>query len=335
VNHVQQSKNVFEKFITTVTSHRLLDVGDKVIVAVSGGADSVALLHLLLTIRRQYSLELVVAHLNHNLRGVESDGDEDFVRSLATERRLSFISEKISDEQARLRFKGTEEWARNRRHAFLRHCLQESRAQKIALGHTRDDQAETFLMRLIRGSGTQGLAAMRPMTNKVIRPLLDLEHSDVVQYLTSEGSQWREDSSNKNIQYLRNRLRFGLVPELQKEYNPRIVRTLSTTAEILGEDREALEYCLEGLLQREALFEPEKVLWRIEMLASLPQGLQKNLLRLSIGRVTGAAVGPGSKLVSAVLSLLQKGKTGKRIKTKAFQCTRSRELLVLEGLKND
>ncbi len=213
-------------------------------VAVSGGADSVALLSLLLEVRTQFELDLIVAHLNHNLRGKASDEDEEFVRVLAHRLGTRFISEKIPAEDVKAREGGLENWAREQRYAFLSKGRSGSvHSQKVALGHTMNDQAETFLMRLFRGSGSVGLSAMSYRRDVFIRPLLSIQRQEILEYLKLRGIQWREDASNLDTQFLRNRLRQELIPSLQDRYNPRIVPQLAATADILREESEALR-CL-------------------------------------------------------------------------------------------
>jgi tRNA(Ile)-lysidine synthase len=326
---------VFEKFIKAVKSHRLLDPGDTVIVAVSGGADSVALLHLLLGIRKQWALDLIVAHLNHSLRGQESNDDELFVRELAARHQMEFICEKVSDVEISTRRGNLENWARNRRYDFLHRCAAKCRAERIGLGHTRSDQAETLLMRLIRGSGTAGLSAMPPKRGKLIRPLMYLQRPEIQGYLNTRVISWREDASNQNTALLRNRLRHELIPYLKEAYNPKIVRTLSKCAQILGEDAEALRYCVAMLFDQMADFDGRKVVWNVGHLLPHPIGLQKNLVRYSIMRLAAEGACPNSSEIASVIDLLQKGKSGKSFRTRTFRCLRSNQTLAFEPTGRD
>lgn len=328
MNEAKGTGYVFEKFITAIKLHGLVEIGDRVIVAVSGGADSMALLHLLLSVRRHYALDLVVAHLNHNLRGQESEADESFVRSWAAERNLSFVCEKISEEESRQRYGNLESWARNRRYDFLFRTSKNWAAQKIAVGHTQSDQAETLLMRLIRGSGTLGLSAMRPKRDNLIRPLVYLERAEIQEYLRAHRISWREDFTNRDTNFLRNRLRQELIPQLKKSYNPRIVRTLSVTAEVLRDEAEALQHCVDKLFDEEAGFDGQQVVWNVDRLLSYHKALQKSLIRHSLRRLSRGR-SPDSKEIAAIVSLLDKGKSGKRFSTTSVRCVRSRQSLVL------
>jgi tRNA(Ile)-lysidine synthase len=233
-----------QRVLDHVRRLELLKAGDRVGVAVSGGLDSVALLRLLLELRRELGIVLSIVHFNHKLRGSESDEDERFVAQLAREHRLEFYSNS-ADVQAAAAAQGAsvEATARELRYGFFRRLMQDdSRAlDKIATGHTLDDQAETVLMRVVRGTGMRGLAGIYPIVElqedhevvgEVIRPLLETRHRELEDFLTSIGQLWREDSSNRDRKYARNRVRHVLLPLLEQEFNPSIAEGLSELAQI-------------------------------------------------------------------------------------------------------
>ena len=323
---------VFEKFIQAVKTHALLDRGDRVVVAVSGGADSVALLSLLLEVRTQFELDLTVAHLNHNLRGKASDEDEEFVRVLAHRLGTRFVSERIPAEEVKTRGSGLENWARERRYAFLTRAAGSVHSQKVALGHTMDDQAETFLMRLFRGSGSVGLSAMAYSRDVFIRPLLAIQRQEILEYLRTRGISWREDTSNLDTQYLRNRLRQELILSLRDRYNPKIVPRLAATAAILREESEAMRCWAAEVFDREAIVEENSVSWDVDTLVSLPSGLQKRLIRLSFERVTPGGHSLSAPNVTSIIELLGGGKSGTSLQTGLFRCFREFKRLRLEAV---
>jgi tRNA(Ile)-lysidine synthase len=230
----------------------------------------------LLEVRTQFELDLIVAHLNHNLRGTASDEDEEFVRALAHRLEIRFVSEKIPAANVKARLSGLENWAREQRYAFLLRAAGSVHSEKVALGHTMNDQAETFLMRLFRGSGSVGLSAMSSRREMFIRPLLSGQRKEILEYLKLCGIQWREDASNLETQFLRNRLRQELIPSLQDRYNPKIVPQLSTTAGILREDSEALRFWAAEVFDREAIIEGSSVSWKVNSLVSLPSDCKKD-----------------------------------------------------------
>ena len=216
----------------------MLSHGDKVVLGVSGGADSLALLHILSELR-EYNLNLTVAHLNHGIRGEEADGDSKFVEAAAHSLGLQFEYKKVDTiaykEQSKL---SLEDAARTLRYDFFNEVQNKVNASKVATAHTLDDQAETVLMRLLRGSGLRGLSGIPPVSRGyIIRPLLFVSRSEIEEYLKSKGVEWVEDSTNKSIEYLRNRLRLDLIPALEN-YNPQIIETLARTAGILRADHE-------------------------------------------------------------------------------------------------
>jgi tRNA(Ile)-lysidine synthase len=217
----------------------LFHPGDRVAAAVSGGPDSVALLRVLLELREELGIVLFVAHFHHGIRGNEADADRDFVRTLAREHGLDFFcGEGNAPELVRRRSMTLEEAARELRYAFLAKLAQEQRVQRVATGHSRDDQAETVLMKFLRGAGSKGLSGIFPQHELaasdayVVRPLLCVRRTEIEQYLRRVGQLWREDATNQDLHHTRNRVRSRLLPLLEHEFNPAVVETLSNTAEI-------------------------------------------------------------------------------------------------------
>ncbi len=212
----------------------MIGPGDRVVAAVSGGADSVCMLDILDRLRVTLGFSLEVAHFEHGIRDEDSRKDAGFVEELARSRGLDLIMEAGDvPSSARDRKLSVEEAAREERYAFFRRILaaREGNA-KIALGHTADDQAETVLMRLIRGAGVRGLSGIPPVRDSYIRPLIDTERDTVLKYLQNRGLDWREDATNLSMGHLRNRIRHELMPGLLENYNPRMVEVFSRTSEV-------------------------------------------------------------------------------------------------------
>ena len=230
----------------TVEENGLLEKGDGIVVAVSGGADSVALLRFLEGEKERCGLDLVVAHFNHHLRGKASDGDEEFVSSMAGELGLPFrCGGGDARKEAEKRGASVEDVARDLRYDFLLSVAGEEGARALALGHTADDLAETFLMRLLRGAGLDGLVPMEPLMRRgrlrVIRPLLDVRHAQVVRHLKEASVPYRLDRSNFSSSYFRNRVRLELIPALQRGYNPAAGDAMARAARSLAEARDYIE----------------------------------------------------------------------------------------------
>jgi tRNA(Ile)-lysidine synthase len=220
----------------TIARYGMFVPGDAVLVAVSGGPDSVALVHLLYVLAGEYSLKLGIAHLNHSLRGPESDRDAAFVAALARDFNLPLFVEKkdVPAFQRRWRL-SPEEAARKARYEFYDAVASKHRFNKIALGHHADDNAELVLMNLLRGSGPLGLSGMTPVRDdKFVRPLIGLRRSEILDYISENKIAYVTDSSNQDPAYRRNKIRHHLIPELQKSYNPAVVDCLNRLGEILS-----------------------------------------------------------------------------------------------------
>jgi tRNA(Ile)-lysidine synthase len=257
-----------ERVLAHIRQRELMHAGDRVGVAVSGGADSVALFRLLLELRHELGIVLSVVHFNHKLRGAEADADQDFVSGLARQHDLGFYCESGDTTQlAAEEHKGIEAAARELRYEFFwklltGDCSKEGPTlpNKIATGHTLDDQAETVLMRLIRGTGPRGLGGIQSTVTvddedndnddgrhgEIVRPLLGVRRRELQQYLTDLSQPWREDSTNSDSKFTRNRVRKLLLPLIEREFNPSIVENLSELAEIARDEEDYWENEIAG-----------------------------------------------------------------------------------------
>jgi len=239
------------RLLRHIRDHDLFRAGERVGIAVSGGADSIALLRLLFELRHELGIVLSVVHLNHQLRGEESAADEEFVARLAKHLGLEFIREcrdvKLYAAEHKL---SLETAAREVRYGFFRKCLKKQSLDKIATAHTLDDQAETVLMKLARGAGTKGLAGIYPAvqipdspvsvskSGSIVRPLLGIRRFDLEAYLTEIGQPWRQDASNRDLRHTRNRIRHRILPRLEWHVNPAVREALCESAEIARVEEE-------------------------------------------------------------------------------------------------
>jgi tRNA(Ile)-lysidine synthase len=255
------------KVLDHIRQLQLLKAGDRLGLAISGGSDSVALLRILLELRSELGVVLSVIHFNHKLRGAESDEDQKFVTDLACSHELEFRCEGADVAAAAVeKRQSLETTAREMRYEFFRKLLRPDsasadngstpRLDKIATGHTRDDQAETVLMRILRGTGTRGLGGIYPTLElqdefdeplgQVIRPLLPVRRRELERYLNELGQPWREDSSNRDPKFTRNRVRQVLLPLLEQEFNPAISEGLADLAEIARGEEDFWENEISG-----------------------------------------------------------------------------------------
>jgi tRNA(Ile)-lysidine synthase len=249
-------------------------------VAVSGGADSVFLLHAL----RELGLAVAVLHVNHGLRGAESDGDEEFVRGLAAEFGLPAYVMKAEFTPGNI-----EQEARIARYNFFAQQIADGICDAVATGHTLDDQAETVLYRFLRGAGTGGLSGIRPATAAgIIRPLIGFRRDEIRGWLSERNIQWREDRSNQDPEFLRNRIRLRHLPELSASLNPLLAEGLASTA-VWAQGEEDYWTAELGRLEPLYLIEnPETILISTKPFRELPVAAQRRLLRRAITRVRGS-----------------------------------------------
>ena len=311
---------IFSSFCRAVRTHRLLTAGDRVLVAVSGGGDSVALLRLLVRYTEVAPLDITVAHVNHGLRGERSDEDQRFVEALAARLGLGIRVLKTDPSGPGALLKGSEEAARRVRHTLLNRAARATGCPRIALAHTKDDQAETILLRLMRGAGRRGLSGMAfAGPGRLIRPMLSIGHEGVVSYLDSIGQDFREDETNSDLRFLRNKVRARLLP-LMKQFNPSVVDVLARTSELLGEEDRYLDNLAGELLARAARLpepgsEPEPSGERLvtlpaEWLAGLPRPLARRVARLALEEAGGDPRGARLTAVEDLLRLAAEGTDG-------------------------
>ncbi len=285
---MEKEKLVFEKFIRAIDQYAMVSEGDKILIALSGGADSVALFLLFMDFQSKMKLNICAAHLNHGLRGKESDEDERFVKELCQKFSAKCFSTRENIKERAKRDRTSIEVAgREARLGFLQKISGKIKANKIALGHTMNDQAENLLLRLFRGSGTKGLSSMKPSDGNIIRPLLSISRREIESYLRFKKSSYRIDSSNEDMRFTRNRIRHNLIPFLKEEYNPEIVETLARTAQILSEEDSFLDSLISEIIRREAKIKNGSVEISLELLKHLAPALSRRIIRRSIQFIRG------------------------------------------------
>jgi len=276
---------MISKIKTALTTDGLILPGTRILIAVSGGADSISLLHVLSKLASELDIQLCAAHLNHRIRGKDADKDEAFVEKFAKKLKIPFFKGRANVPAMAKRKKiSLEMAAREARYSFLKKTARKIKANVILTAHTADDQAETVILKLARGAGSGGLAGIARFANLdgilLARPMLDITREEIISYLKKHHIQWQEDKSNSDTSFLRNRVRLEILPLLKKRLSPSIYKTLARTADILRQDdsfigtlaESFLPYCLASVKSGNGI--------DVERIKSLPPAVRRRVIRI-------------------------------------------------------
>ncbi len=283
---VNAVKKTIEQVRHTISKYNMITPGDLVVVAVSGGPDSVCLLDILCKLKEELGIGIVVAHFNHGLRPDQDEYETRFVERMAMSFNVPFESKRA--EPGMFTEKGSlEERARNARYQFLGQVKRKVSGQRIAIGHNLNDQAETVIMRLLRGSGPSGLAGIPPnRDDEIVRPLIEVARSEIESYLSHGGLNYVTDASNLRTGYLRNRIRLKLLPELRK-YQPRIVELLGQTAEIMRSEEKLLVSNARTWIEEQSETDGSKIFIPLPAFTRLPDALKNHVIRVALRMTCG------------------------------------------------
>jgi len=276
-----------KKVLSTILDHRMVKSGDRIVVAVSGGPDSVCLLNILFQLRKSLNASLITAHLDHGLRPNEDEKETEFVADLARRLNLALAYGKVNN-LTEAHGTSIEEKAREKRYQFLTKVLYEHHAQKVALGHNMNDQAETVIMHILRGTGPTGLSGIPPIReNRFIRPLINITSDEIHTYLKQKDMPFMVDSSNLEKKYLRNKIRLELIPILLK-YQPRLIEHLGELAFLCGQENQFMEEEARKGLQTMILDSSEHSLdLSLTTFKNFSIPLQYRIIRQAIKRIKG------------------------------------------------
>ncbi len=298
----------------TIATYKMIQPGDAVLAGVSGGPDSVALLHVLITLAPKFHLHVGIAHLNHSLRGENSDHDARFVRSLAKQSNLPIFQKKIDVHKCQNSTGGSlEEVARDLRYAFYHEVAEKKGFNTIALGHQADDNAELILLYISRGSGVLGATGISPVrevsgkVGKIVRPLIRVGRSEIIDFLAQNRLSYVSDESNKDLTFLRNRIRYQLIPNLKSSYNPKIVDALNRFGLILSAEEEWTKDVIDSIFEKTILTKQnDLMILSAKRIAALHIAAQRRIIRKAIETVKGDLRRIQYSHIEAIIRLLKK-----------------------------
>lgn len=302
-----------DKFLNNIKNYNLIKKGDSILVGYSGGMDSSFLLSLLMEIKDEYELKISAAHLNHLVRGDEALRDENFCRQQCKKYNIPFYSER-KDMHGLAEELGISKEAAGRklRRDFFNRIIKENNIKKVALAHNYDDQVETLLMRILRGTGIDGLAGISYKNEKYIRPILNIRRCEIEEYILKNNIPFVEDSTNKESEYHRNKIRNDLLPLLEREYNPNISEAIFNLSEIAKIESDALENLTNNKFEKVAEIKNGKGILNIKKFHDVDRGVRNRIIRKMFEELTGNLMDLSMENVYEVLDLSY-GETGKYI----------------------
>ena len=300
-----------EKVLKTIKKFNLIENGDKIILGVSGGPDSISMLNILNNIRNDKKLQLkfdiIVAHVNHNIRK-EAIDDQKFVENFCKKINIPFYVKSIDIPQISKNQKiGEEEAGRNARYQFFDEILEKEHANKIAIAHNKNDKIETIIMNIFRGSGIAGLRGIEPIkNNKYIRPLIECERKEIEQYCKEQGIEPRIDKTNFENEYTRNKNRNIIIPYIKKEFNPNIIETMDRLSNLVKEEDEYLEKLVETKYKQFIKEETTKqITLDLKKFNNEEKVIKSRLLLYTISRLLGSTKGIEKVHIEDIIKLCQ------------------------------
>ena len=308
----QKEVSLLTKVLETIKRYNLIEDGDRLVLGVSGGPDSIAMLNILNDIRNDKKLhiefDIIVAHVNHLIRE-EAKDDERFVKDFCKRINVPFYSKSIDVQKVANNNKiGTEEAGRNARYDFFDEVLAKTNSNKIAIAHNKNDKVETMIMNILRGSGTTGLRGIEPIkNNKYIRPLIECERSEIEEYCAQNNIEPRIDRTNFENIYTRNKIRNVVIPYIKNEFNPNIIKTMDRLSELVKEEDEYLENTVKSKYKELILEEKEKeYIMDLKEFNKLEKVIKSRLLLYTISRLLGTTKGIEKIHIEDIIKLCEK-----------------------------
>jgi tRNA(Ile)-lysidine synthase len=309
-----ENKSFVERIKHNILEQKLLAPGAKIVVGVSGGADSVCLLKVLLEIKDDFDLSLFAVHVNHGLRGREADCDQSYVTELCKNWEIPlkalFVDIKALSNKLGI---SEEEAGREARYKLFNKVLKDTGFDYIAVAHNMDDQAETVMLNILRGTGLDGLCGMSMKQGKIIRPLLNVSRIQIERYLTNSNINYCTDSSNKSLEYTRNRIRNALFPEINKLFDVNPASQLFRLSSLVSDDRDFLEREAKGAYDAVVLSDSDDLELSATGLKTLSKAIVKRIIRLAWDKINNSRKNLESVHVDQIITLCQNNRTGKKV----------------------
>ena len=283
-----------QKVMETIKKYNLINSKDKIVLGVSGGPDSIAMLDILRQIKDEMNFEMYVAHINHNIRGKEADADEEYVKKYCEKYNIKCFSKKIDVPTiAQDKKIGTEEAGREVRYNYFEEVLIETKSNKIAIAHNKNDKVETIIMHILRGSGISGLKGIEPKRDeKYIRPLIECDRTEIEKYCEDNKLNPRIDKTNFENEYTRNKIRNIVIPYIKQEFNPNIIETITRLSDVIAsedryiEDTSIVEYKKICILES-----TNKIELKLKEFNKLDKVIQNRIILLSVRKIFGSTQG--------------------------------------------
>ena len=283
-----------QKVMETIKKYNLINSKDKIVLGVSGGPDSIAMLDILRQIKDEMNFEMYVAHINHNIRGKEADADEEYVKKYCEKYNIKCFSKKIDVPTiAQDKKIGTEEAGREVRYNYFEEVLIETKSNKIAIAHNKNDKVETIIMHILRGSGISGLKGIEPKRDeKYIRPLIECDRTEIEKYCEDNKLNPRIDKTNFENEYTRNKIRNIVIPYIKQEFNPNIIETITRLSDVIAsedryiEDTSIVEYKKICILES-----TDKIELKLKEFNKLDKVIQNRIILLSVRKIFGSTQG--------------------------------------------
>lgn len=304
---------MLKKVLDTIGQNNMIEKGDRIIVGVSGGPDSMCLLHILNSISEQYCIEIVAAHINHCLRGEEADRDEEYVREFCNNNNLGFYSIKVDiNKLAKEKNLSSETAGREARYSFFEKIMKEINGTKVALAHNANDQCETVLMRIMRGTGIEGLAGIKPVRDNIfIRPLINITRHEIEEYCSLNNLNPRIDKTNLENIYTRNKVRLELIPYIRKNFNEDIINVINRLATNMDMDRDYIESMAEKSFKQYSIINNDRVIISKDAFKE-HRSIVTRMIRYGICTIKGNLYNYEKVHIDEIIEL-QKNKTGKEL----------------------